>query len=63
MEYLDSMEIYNYYKLYKIGSIENTKNKLINILKFAKEKLGFQFRSLVYKEKCKIALEKEYSLI
>jgi hypothetical protein len=61
---LDSIELYNYYKLYKIDSVENIQNKLINILKCGKEKkLFYDFQSLVYKEKCKIALEKEYSLI
>ena len=59
---LDAIEAYNYYKLYKIGVYGNTQSKLISILKRGKNiKLLFHFREFVYREKCRIALEKEYS--
>ena len=59
---LSVTELYNYYKLYKIGVYGNTLNKLLTILKKGKnEDLIYSFQRFVYIEKCKIALEKEYS--
>ena len=59
---LNSIELYNYYKLYKIGVIGNTQKKLITILKQGKnEKIFYHFKNMVYKEKCKIDYEREYS--
>ena len=59
---LDSFELYNYYKLYKIGVYGNTQNKLISLLKTGKsEEIIYHFKIVVYKEKCKVALEIEYS--
>ena len=59
---LRSIELYNYYKLYKIGVYGNTQNKLISILKTGKnKKILYHFREYVYREKCRLALEKEYS--
>ena len=61
---LDTIELYNYYKLYKIGVIGNIQNKLISLLKSGKKKkIYYHFKEFVYKEKCKLALEKEYSNI
>ena len=59
---LNPIEIFNYYKLYKIGVYGNTQNKLITILKKGKnENMIYSFKSYVNIEKCRIALEKEYS--
>ena len=59
---LDIVELYNYYKLYKIGVYGNTQNKIITILKKGKNfNMYYHFEGVVYREKCKIALEKEYS--
>ena len=59
---LGAFEIYNYYKLYKLVVYGNTKNKLISLLKEGKnQKMMYHFRDNVYVEKCKLALEKEYS--
>lgn len=61
---LNSIEFYNYYKLYKIGVIGNIQNKLISLLKSGKKlKIYYDFKVFIYKEKCKLALEKEYSNI
>ena len=63
-EDLDVMELYNYYKLYKEGVYGNKQNKIINLLKSGKSfKDSYKFINLVYREKCRIALEKEYSNI
>ena len=63
INYLNIREIYNYYKLYKIVVYGNTQNKLITILKNIKNlNTCYHFDRVVYREKCKIALEKEYSL-
>ena len=60
---LSIIELYNYYKLYKFGVIGNTLQKMLIFLKKGKkEKLIFNFIEFVYKEKCRIALEKEYSM-
>ena len=62
MDDLNIFELYNYYKLYKIGVYGNTYNKLISILKKGKNiNTIYHFRDYVYREKCKIALEREYS--
>ena len=62
IDYLDAFELYNYYKLYKIGVYGNTQNKLISLLKAGKsEEIIYNFKIVVYKEKCKVALEFEYS--
>ena len=59
---LNPTESYNYYKLYKVGVYGNTQNKLISILKNGKNvKIVYHFRNYIYREKCSIALEKEYS--
>ena len=59
---LSIIELYNYYKLYKFGVIGNTLQKMLSFLKKGKkENLIFNFIEFVYKEKCRIALEKEYS--
>ena len=59
---LDVFELYNYYKLYKITVYGNTQNKLISFLKIGKsEEIIYNFKIVVYKEKCKVALEIEYS--
>ena len=59
---LDSFELYHYYKLYKNFVNENTKDKLISILTKGKDfKRAYHFKNFVYIEKCKKALEKEYS--
>ena len=64
LEDLRTLELYNYYKLYKISVIDDTQNKLINIIKVAKNiKILYHFKNIIYKEKCKIALEKEISNI
>ena len=62
LDNLSVLELYNYYKLYKIEIQGNNQNKLISILKKGKnEKIVHHFRDIVYIEKSKIALEKEYS--
>ena len=62
IDYLSNLELYNYYKLYKIDDYGDTKDKKILILKKGKNFTNqIDFRNIVYKEKCKIALEKEYS--
>ena len=59
---LNSIELYNYYKLYKLNVIGNIQDKILRFLKKGKkEKIIYNFINLVYKEKCKSALEKEYS--
>ena len=59
---LSAVELYNYYKLYKIGVFGNTQNKLISLLKNGKsDKVIYHFTKIVYIEKCRKALEKEYS--
>ena len=59
---LTSRELYNYYKLYKIGVYGNTQNKLISILKKGKNVNAINsFNRFIYIEKCRLALEKEYS--
>ena len=59
---LDIIELYNYYKLYKINIKGDLKNKLISILKNTKKfNVYYHFIGVVYREKCKKALEKEYS--
>ena len=37
LDNLNSMELYNYYKLYKVGVYGNTQNKLISLLKKRKK--------------------------
>ena len=55
------MEIYNYYKLYKINVSGNITDKLIFLLKTGKNiKMYYSFIDFIYKEKCKKALEEEY---
>ena len=62
LNWLTKHELYNYYKLYKIGVNENTQKKLISILKLGKSPdLIFHFKDYISKEKCRIALELEYS--
>ena len=62
LDCLDQFEIYNYYKLSKIISSLDKQNKLIDILKKGKNtNLIYHFKQYVYREKCLIALEKEYS--
>ena len=64
IDYLEPFELYNYYKLNKIDSYENIQNKLITILKKGKNYNSiYSFKVYVYREKCRIALEKEYSNI
>ena len=59
---LTSFHLYNYYKLYKIGANESNQNKIISILKMGKNyKWIYSFQRYIYREKCKMALEKEYS--
>ena len=59
---LERIELYNYYKLYKIGVHGNNQYKLISILKAGKASgLLYNFIDIVYREKCRISLEKEYS--
>ena len=59
---LSVTELYNYYKLYKIGVYGNTQKKLIALLKKGKnEHYIYSFQRIVYREKCKIVLDKEYS--
>ena len=55
----NKMELYNYYKLYKIGVYGSTQNKLIQLLE--KDIKCLNFDNLVYIEKCRLALEKENS--
>ena len=62
MNFLTILELYNYYKLYKIGVNGNTQEKLISILKTGKAPgLIYHFIDYVSREKCRIALELEYS--
>ena len=62
LDELNTFELYNYYKLYKVIVNENTQNKLIEILKKGiTGNHGYHFRNIVYKEKCKVALGKESS--
>ena len=59
---LDVLELYSYYKLCKIGTYGNAQNKMINILRLGKnENEVHRFQYVVYIEKCKVALEYEYS--
>ena len=59
---LDIIELYNYYKLYKFGVIGNTLPKMLGFLKSGKKKkIIYHFIEFVYKEKCRFALENEYS--
>jgi len=59
---LDAIEFYNYYKLYKTCVTGNTQNKLTNLLKKGKnKKIYYSFIDYIYIQKCKKALEKEYS--
>ena len=59
---LSAGELYNYYKLYKIDVYGNTQNKLIALLKKGKNgNYLYHFQNIVCREKCKIALDKEYS--
>jgi len=55
----NKIELYNYYKLYKIGVYGSTQNKLIQLLE--KDIRSFSLENLVYIEKCRLALEKENS--
>ena len=60
--YLNSIELYNYYKLYKFGVLGNTQEKIIRFLKNGKkEKNIYHFIDFIYKEKCRLAYEKEFS--
>ena len=62
MEDLSSFELYNYYKLYKISVNEYTNDKLFSILKYGKNyNRIYGFKNFIYREKCRISLEKEYS--
>ena len=60
---LNEIELYNYYKLYKIGVYENTQTELLTILNKAKtdNNILYYFQRIVYREKSKIALKKENS--
>ena len=59
---LNPIELYNYYKLYKFGVIGNTLPKMLGFLKSGKkEKTVYHFAEFIYKEKCRLALEIEYS--
>ena len=59
---LSSIELYNYYKLYKFGVIGNTFEKKLRLLKEGKNiKIIYNFTEFIYKEKCKFALQCEYS--
>jgi len=59
---LYSLELYNYYKLYKISVKGNIIDKLISLLKEGKKNEFYHhFKMIVYREKCKNALENEYS--
>jgi hypothetical protein len=62
LDNLTSFHLYNYYKLYKIGANENNQKKIISILKMGENyKNIYTFNRYIYREKCKLALEKEYS--
>ena len=62
LDYLDSFEIYNYYKLSKYISYIENQNKIIDILKKGKNwNFIYSFKTYVYREKCRITLEKEYT--
>jgi len=62
LDYLAPFEIYNYYKLSKYISYIEKQNKLIDILKKGKNwNFIYCFKTYVYREKCRIALEKEYT--
>ena len=59
---LNVFELYNYYKLHKIGVHGNIQNKLIELLIKGKNySIVYHFKTIVYREKCKIILEKEDS--
>ena len=59
---MDTYELYNYYKLYKIFVNENTQENLISILNEGTiQENIYHFRNYVYKAKCINALEKENS--
>ena len=61
---LSNEELYNYYKLYNIFVNENNQNKIISILKNGKNNPKmYSFGRYIYREKCKLALEREYSNI
>ena len=59
----NSVEVYNYYKLYKVYVCGNDKqDRLISILEDGiKENSNYDCKNYVYMEKCKLALDKEYS--
>jgi hypothetical protein len=62
LNFLEKQELYNYYKLYKIGVNGNILEKLISILKAGKTPgLLYHFIEYTSREKCRIALELEYS--
>lgn len=59
---LNPFDLYNNYKLYKIGEHGNIQDKLITILTKGKNyNQIYHFRTIVYREKCKMAFEKENS--
>ena len=59
---LNSVEIYNYYKLYKSSVSGNITDKIISLLKAGKNiKIFYNSKLFVYKEKCKKKLEEEYA--
>ena len=59
---LSIIELYNYYKLYKMCVSGNIQEKLVHLLKKGKNiKIYYSFREYIYIHKCKNALDKEYS--
>ena len=59
---LDELELYNFYKLFKVGVYGKMQEKLIKMLEKGKEqKSTFHFQNIVYREKCKLSYEKENS--
>jgi len=61
-ENFDIIELYNYYKLYKMCVTGNIQDKLIHLLKKGKNiKIYYSFIDYICIHKCKIALDKEYS--
>ena len=53
---LDELELYNFYKLFKVGVYGKMQEKLIKMLERGKEqKSTFHFQNIVYREKCKLA--------